>query len=111
MRRSTFPLLLAAICLVACNGVDKIDYSQLPRRASWQHPEKVIRSLDIKPGDHVADIGAGEGCFLPYLANAVGPGGRIYLVDVKPEDLRDVLPGPRTVIDFGGRHPANGEPA
>jgi ubiquinone/menaquinone biosynthesis C-methylase UbiE len=90
MRRRTVPLLFGAICLVACDGIDKIDYAQLPRRASWQHPEQVIRSLGVKPGDDVADIGAGEGYFLPYLADAVGPAGRIYLVDVEPEIFNEL---------------------
>jgi ubiquinone/menaquinone biosynthesis C-methylase UbiE len=87
MRRPIFPLLFGAICLLACEGVDKIDYFQLPRRASWQHPEQVIHSLGIEPGDHVADVGAGEGYFLPYLASAVGPGGKIYLVEVEEETV------------------------
>jgi cyclopropane fatty-acyl-phospholipid synthase-like methyltransferase len=61
MSRSVLSLFFVAVCLIGCNGFDEIDYSRLPGRASWQHPEEVIRSLGLKPGDHVADVGAGEG--------------------------------------------------
>ncbi len=33
----------------------------------------------------MADVGAGDGYFLPHLADAIGPDGRVYAVDVEPE--------------------------
>jgi ubiquinone/menaquinone biosynthesis C-methylase UbiE len=33
----------------------------------------------------VADIGAGEGYFVPYLSRAVGPQGKVYAVEVDDE--------------------------
>jgi hypothetical protein len=90
MTRISLPLILAGVCLIGCSGVDKIDYSGLPWRASWQQPERVVRSLNIEPGDHVADIGAGEGYFLPYLAEAVGPEGKVYVVDVEQEIIDEL---------------------
>src|SRR5262249_1038264 len=38
--------------------------------------------LGIRPGDRVADLGAGSGYFTVRLADAVGPGGKVYAVDV-----------------------------
>ncbi|HNP30710.1 MAG TPA: hypothetical protein PKK23_16815, partial [Nitrospirales bacterium] len=32
-----------------------------PERDEYQHPEKVIETLDLKPGMVVADVGAGSG--------------------------------------------------
>jgi predicted methyltransferase len=54
-------------------------------RDGWQHPEQVIAALDLKPGDRVAEIGAGGGYWLPWLAAAVGSEGRVYAVEVDDE--------------------------
>jgi len=51
-------------------------------RDEWQQPERVVRSLDLERGDRVADLGAGGGYFTVRLAEAVGPDGRVYAVDV-----------------------------
>jgi hypothetical protein len=32
-------------------------------RDGWQQPERVIRELTIRPGNSVADLGAGGGYF------------------------------------------------
>jgi arsenite methyltransferase len=52
-----------------------------PRRDRWQHPDRVIAALDLRPGQHVADLGAGGGYFTFRLARAVGPQGAVYAVD------------------------------
>ncbi len=58
-----------------------------PSRNAWQQPEKVIATLGLKPGERVADLGAGAGYFTLRLARAVGPSGKIYGVDVSREML------------------------
>lgn len=55
-----------------------------PGRDTWQKPEKVIAALDLKPGERVADLGAGPGYFTLRLARAVGPSGKVYGVDISP---------------------------
>ncbi len=82
-RSSLIAIALAAV-LLACNGVSKLDLTRLGR-GSWQRPEDVVVALALSPGDRVADIGAGEGYFIPYLADAVGAKGRVYAVDIDPE--------------------------
>ncbi len=47
----------------------------------------MIDALDLEPGARVADLGAGSGYFTFRLAEAVGPEGRVYAVDVDPEAL------------------------
>lgn len=49
--------------------------------------EQVVESLQIRPGMHIADLGAGGGYFSYLLANATGPQGRVYAVDVRPDFL------------------------
>lgn len=54
------------------NEIQKwVDVFEAPDRAEWQRPEEVVQRLDLKPGDTVADIGAGTGYFpgsLPQLS-------------------------------------------
>ena len=47
----------------------------------------MIEVLSIVPGASVADLGAGQGYFLPFLSSAVGPEGRVYAVEVEDEPL------------------------
>ena len=73
------------LALSGCSGLSKVGYWNLYHRAGWQLPDKVIESLDIQPGDHVADIGAGGGYFTFILKDAVGLTGKVYAVDVEQE--------------------------
>jgi ubiquinone/menaquinone biosynthesis C-methylase UbiE len=86
------PLFLSLMILtptVGCSGLERIDVSRLVTsgRDGWQHPERVIESLEIEPGDRVAEIGAGSGYWLPWLSSAVGPEGRVYAVEVEAEKV------------------------
>ena len=55
-----------------------------PRRDPWQKPAEVVKLLALAPGHTVVDLGAGTGYFLPHLAPAVQPGGRVLGLDVEP---------------------------
>lgn len=50
----------------------------------------VISCLELKPGDVVADIGAGTGAYAIPFAKAVAPSGRVLAVDIWP-DLLDYI--------------------
>jgi arsenite methyltransferase len=56
-----------------------------PMRDAYQKPQEVIKALNIKEGEVIADIGAGSGYFTVCLARPVGEKGRIYAVDVSPD--------------------------
>jgi len=58
-----------------------------PAREEWQRPEEVVEELALKPGDSVADIGAGSGYFTVRLARVVGAGGKVYAVDIDHDML------------------------
>lgn len=51
-------------------------------REIWDKRHEIVAALDLKPGMAVADIGAGTGFFVRLLAQAVGPDGRVYAVDI-----------------------------
>src|SRR5579883_2205125 len=44
--------------------------------------DQIVANLHLKPGQTVADIGAGSGVFEVPLTKAVSPGGKIYAVDI-----------------------------
>ncbi len=56
-----------------------------PARDEWQKPHEVVMALGLKPGETIADIGAGSGYFALRFANHVGPNGKVYAVDISPD--------------------------
>lgn len=95
LRRTYLFLLVTALLIGAALflfGADlaKMDLTRISSRAGWQLPDRVMEHLGIEPGDHVADIGAGDGYFSFILADAVGPSGRVYAVEVD-DDLIEKL--------------------
>jgi ubiquinone/menaquinone biosynthesis C-methylase UbiE len=54
-------------------------------RDKEQRPEQVIRTMGLRDGDVVADLGTGTGYFARRMARAVAPGGTVYAVDIQPE--------------------------
>jgi arsenite methyltransferase len=80
-------LLLAGLALLAgilyvSENLRKVDISKGFDRAAWQLPQETIEALGIKAGDQVADIGAGDGYFTFFLAEAVGGSGKVYAVEI-----------------------------
>ncbi len=45
---------------------------------------EITRAVGLRPGDAVADIGAGTGLFTRLFAEVVGPKGAVYAVDISP---------------------------
>ena len=56
-----------------------------PKRDAYQKPHEVLTALAIKPGEVIADIGAGSGYFTFRLAHHVGDKGKVYAVDISPD--------------------------
>jgi ubiquinone/menaquinone biosynthesis C-methylase UbiE len=69
-----------------------------PNRDAYQKPEEVLKALDVKRGEVIADIGAGSGYFALRLAARVGREGHVYAVDVNPDMIRHLN---RRVRDAG----------
>jgi len=72
------------VLAMGCGPLRRLGYGGFIRD-SWQQPDRVIESLALPPGAHVADLGSGGGYFTWPLADAVGESGRVYAVDVDPE--------------------------
>jgi SAM-dependent methyltransferase len=55
-----------------------------PARDAWQMPSRVIEALALKPGQIVADVGAGTGYFSTRLAKAAAK-PTVFAVDIEPK--------------------------
>jgi ubiquinone/menaquinone biosynthesis C-methylase UbiE len=85
LRRCGYPklviLTLIALLIASCARLKQFAYEGF-NRDSWQQPDKVIATLNLHPGEVVADLGSGGGYFTFKLARAVAPSGKVYAVDV-----------------------------
>ena len=63
------------------------DWLGRPDRETTEQPEKMLDSLEIKEGQTVVDLGAGNGYFSLRLARRVGPDGKVLAVDIQKEML------------------------
>ena len=53
-----------------------------PQRVAGLKIDEVVARLGLRPGNTVADIGAGAGAWEGALAGAVSPSGSVYAVDI-----------------------------
>jgi predicted methyltransferase len=67
--------------LTGCGPIKRCAYDGFDRD-EWQQPARVIADLALAPGAKVADLGAGGGYFTFPLAEAVGPQGLVFAVDI-----------------------------
>lgn len=54
-------------------------------REIYKHRLRIVDDADILIGQSVADVGAGTGLFSLIFADAVGPSGKVYAVDISEE--------------------------
>src|SRR5215470_15692924 len=98
------PALRFAVALLAATAHAAAAYIAMledPGRDAYQKPEQVMAALALRPGEVIADIGSGSGYFTMRLSASVGPGGRVYGVDVDPDMVRHLN---RRVRDAGLRN-------
>jgi ubiquinone/menaquinone biosynthesis C-methylase UbiE len=55
---------------------------EAPARVAALKTDEVVAALELKPGDVVADLGAGTGLFALPLAKAVTSSGKVYAVEI-----------------------------
>jgi ubiquinone/menaquinone biosynthesis C-methylase UbiE len=58
---------------------------QYAGKDDWQQPETVVDRLRIRPGDAIADIGAGTGYFTRRFSKRTGEKGTVYALDIEKD--------------------------
>ena len=64
-------------------GPGGIEWLDRPQREQEEHPAAVLDSLNLRPGEVVADLGAGSGYFTFRMAPKVGKAGRVLAVEIQ----------------------------
>ena len=86
--------VLSALLLTQCTGLRAWMFNYEASR-SRSKPDKVMRSLKVRPGQTVADLGAGGGYFAFRFARQVGKHGRVYAIDINKGFLEIIRKGAR----------------
>src|ERR1044071_1788831 len=68
-------------------GPGGIVWLERNERETEEKPQLVIDALEIKPGQTVADLGAGSGYYSFRIAPLVGPTGKVLAIDIEPAML------------------------
>ncbi len=68
-------------------GPGGIEWLDRPGRQEEEHPDKVIDALELRPGEIVADLGAGSGYFTFRMAPKVGETGKVLAVEIQEKML------------------------
>jgi FkbM family methyltransferase len=59
-------------------------------REIYAKRKEILEKCKLKPGMDVADVGAGTGLFTRLFAEAVGPKGKVYAVDIAPKFVEHI---------------------
>jgi precorrin-6B methylase 2 len=71
-------------------GPGGILWLERSERESEEQPQRVIDALEIKPGQTIADLGAGSGYYSFRIAPLVGPTGKVLAIDIEPRMLEAI---------------------
>jgi uncharacterized protein (TIGR03067 family) len=68
-------------------GHQAAGWLERPEREKEEQPTRMVEALKLRPGDVVADIGAGSGYLTFRMTDRIGPKGKVLAVDIQPEML------------------------
>ena len=86
------PYLVAGFLLVSAGAVavamaSHFAFFVVP--LAWTHePARLVDALGVRPGDRVADIGAGDGSHAVAVAKLLGERGEVFATELDPERRR-----------------------
>lgn len=62
-----------------------------PGREVYDRRYAIVDATGVRPGDVVADVGAGTGLFTRLFADRVGPVGKVYAVDISETFINNIM--------------------
>lgn len=92
---SLSPLLVPAFALLAACGPRSVDASE---------GALLVEALGLRPGETVADVGAGDGDWVDTLLDAVGESGHVWATEVEEGDvegMREDFDADRVTVVLG----------
>jgi len=72
-------------------GHEGAGWLERPGREQEERTDLALAALKIKPGDAIADIGAGTGYYTRRLAKLVGTNGTVFANEIQQEMLDDLM--------------------
>jgi ubiquinone/menaquinone biosynthesis C-methylase UbiE len=68
-----------------------VDQFEREGREIFDRRHDILKAVGLKPGMAVADIGAGSGLFTQLFAREVGPGGKVYALEINPVMVTNIV--------------------
>lgn len=67
-----------------------VERFEIESREVFQNREAIVEATGMKPGMHVADVGAGTGLFTRMFSRQVGNEGWVFAVDISPKFIQHI---------------------
>lgn len=90
--KNCFVVLVVFLSGFPLVGQEK-DSLTLPREVRLnerQPPELVLKTIGIKPGMVIGEVGAGRGRYTVQIASRIGPTGMVYANDIQEDYLKSI---------------------
>jgi len=68
-------------------GHQGADWLERPERQTEEKPDELLKALEFKSGEAVADVGAGTGYLSAPIARMIGTNGIVFAVEIQQEML------------------------
>ena len=68
-----------------------LETMEVGSRELYSARTEVLAAVGLKPGDRIADIGAGTGLFTRLFSPAVAPTGTVYAIDISATFIENIL--------------------